>query len=511
MSNFFQDTFVDTPGTALSSHTPNIGSYSSATTGLVITNSGQLFFTTPGASSKAQTGQQGATANVQVTFEFTVVTPYYEGVLGYFRDDGSGNSYEAIVSTEGTAGDAVISVLAYSTVFGSITGLSLLAGAHTIIVKCTTNVSNFVDFAITIDGTPVGTITDNGGTTGHAPILTNGNVAFGLNSVVYNTSYLTSVIFADATAGLASGTANSITATNTQVNLTSSAATGGSGTYTYCWHRDTDPYFTAGSGNALSTLGAHQNYADTTAVAGTQYFYIVEANDGGGSVYSNTVAGRLWAAQINLGAAGDSITNGQTGSGASGTFPGTQAALLYPQIAGERIVNCTNEGVNGSASGDWISGSTNLIAAKSAFASASVTIVFFTLGTNDCINSVSAATYKSNMQSGVNDLIGAGYKVILNYPTGQNPATSGATDLEYTLLQSYLPQLNSLVDNVNVFLGDVTFLRMCLENPDLWNPGGVHFSFASYVIMGACWAGGLQRMLNPGGGGGKGIVIPNRP
>lgn len=510
MSNFFQDTFVDANGTALSAHTPNLGSYTSADASLVIVTSGALSLVSPAASGKAQTGQEGATANAQCTAVYNFQT--YESLLLFFRNDGSGNSYEVSISTQGTAGDAVISVLAYSTVFGSITGLTILAGSHTIVAKCTTNASNFVDFTFTIDGTPVGTtVTDNGGTTGHAPILTNGNVGFGIQNVVFYTSSLTSIVFADATAGLASGTANSITATNTQVNLTSSAATGGSGTYTYCWHRGTDPYFTAGSGNALSTLGSHQNYADTTATAGVQYFYIVEANDGGGSVYSNTVAGRLWAAQINLGAAGDSITNGQTGSGASGTFPGTQAALLYPQIAGERIVNCTNEGVNGSASGDWVSGSTNLIAAKSAFASASVTIVFFTLGTNDCLNSVSAATYKSNIQSGVNDLVGAGYKVILNYPTGQNPATSGATDLEYTLLQSYLPQLNSLVDNVNVFIGDVTFLRMCLENPTLWNPGGVHFSFASYVIMGACWAGGLQRMLNSGGGGGKGIVIPNRP
>ena len=53
------------------------------------------------------------------------------------------------------------------------------------------------------------------------------------------------------------------------------------------------------------------------------------------------------------------------------------------QIAGVRTATVTNQGVSGSRSSDWISGSTNLVTAKAAFASAAVTHVLVRLGTND--------------------------------------------------------------------------------------------------------------------------------
>lgn len=90
---------------------------------------------------------------------------------------------------------------------------------------------------------------------------------------------------------LAAGTASFVNSGPAGVSLTAGAATGGTPAYTYQWQRST----TSGSGFAnlagLTSLSA----TDTTAVAGTLYYYRVRATDSlAATAVSNEVTAQLY-------------------------------------------------------------------------------------------------------------------------------------------------------------------------------------------------------------------------
>lgn len=80
------------------------------------------------------------------------------------------------------------------------------------------------------------------------------------------------------TAGVISLVANG----STEVLLSATAATGGTGPYTYQWYRSTITGFTPGGGNSLSGKTA-LTLDDTTVIPGTLYYYKVVATDTGNS------------------------------------------------------------------------------------------------------------------------------------------------------------------------------------------------------------------------------------
>ena len=79
---------------------------------------------------------------------------------------------------------------------------------------------------------------------------------------------------------LSPGTISLSSKTNTTINLSSTAATGGTAPYTYQWYRSTSSGFTPGVGNILSGQTS-LTLNDTGLTAATTYYYKIRATDSG--------------------------------------------------------------------------------------------------------------------------------------------------------------------------------------------------------------------------------------
>lgn len=275
-----------------------------------------------------------------------------------------------------------------------------------------------------------------------------------------STVTVVSAVFKPATGGgggLTAGAVSQASATDTTINMASGAATGGTGPYTYQWYRSTTSNFAVGAGTLVS--GATSlTLADTSATPGVPYFYRMRATDSlAATADSAQVAGVLKRAPLVIGFIGDSITAGY--GLPAGQSPPDRIAGILSKIYGDRAVTVVNMAVSGSKTSEWVSGSSNLIAAKAAFASAGVTLVHDMLGANDAAagNLVSAATYGANQANICADLNGAGYEVMLSYgtyiPDGAN--SNATTAASVALTQQYQAQIDALINGSTILRGDV--------------------------------------------------------
>jgi hypothetical protein len=88
---------------------------------------------------------------------------------------------------------------------------------------------------------------------------------------------------------LVAGTASSVDRTDTTASVSATDATGGSGSYTYQWHRDTSSGFTPGVGNAVS--GATSlTLNDSGLTDATAYYYVLVYDDGTDTASSNELS-----------------------------------------------------------------------------------------------------------------------------------------------------------------------------------------------------------------------------
>jgi hypothetical protein len=78
------------------------------------------------------------------------------------------------------------------------------------------------------------------------------------------------------------GALSKILVGQTTASLSSAAATGGTGPYTYQWYRSTTTGFTAGAGNIISGATA-LTLQDSGLLANTSYYYLVATTDTGNS------------------------------------------------------------------------------------------------------------------------------------------------------------------------------------------------------------------------------------
>lgn len=81
---------------------------------------------------------------------------------------------------------------------------------------------------------------------------------------------------------ITAGTLSQVSVAATTASLLATAATGGSGPYTYQWYRSTTTGFTPGGGNIISGATA-LTLNDTGLIPNTAYFYKVVATDTGHS------------------------------------------------------------------------------------------------------------------------------------------------------------------------------------------------------------------------------------
>lgn len=310
-----------------------------------------------------------------------------------------------------------------------------------------------------------------------------------------------SAVFKPATGGgggLTAGAVSQASATNTVINMASGAATGGTGPYTYQWYRSTVSDFVIGAGTLLS--GATSlTLADSSSLSiDTPYYYRVRATDAvAATADSNQAAGVLKAPDLKLGFIGDSITFGFGLS--AGQSPPDQIVPILRKTYKNRLVTATNSAVSGSRTAQWLSGSSNLNTAKSAFASAGVTHAHIMLGANDAAaaNLVSAATYGSNLANIIADLSGAGYKVILSYPTYIPAGANGnaTTAASVALAQSYQGQIDSLIDGTTVLRGDQLAFNYFIGNLSDYQSDLTHPTAAGAISLATMWARAIDRSV----------------
>lgn len=294
----------------------------------------------------------------------------------------------------------------------------------------------------------------NNGTSGSYP-ATEVNVSF----------YGISLVFDDSITASPSLSQPSLTAINIANTGFTMNVSGGTSPYTVQLYRSTVSGFTPGVENLISGVsitGLTITVSDSTATPGITYFYKVVVTDSAPqAITSNQIPGLIAQYKLQIVFIGDSIT-------ASYACVAKTQAQIKALKKIFQVPNPINAAVSSTKSDDWISGSTNLDNAKSAAVSAfgspspsNPIWVSVMLGVNDVRLSPpgnSPATYKSNIQDMVNDLVGAGYKVILHSPPMirilQGASNGYDTEAGMAYLQQYPAQLDSLVDNVYVFAGD---------------------------------------------------------
>lgn len=195
---------------------------------------------------------------------------------------------------------------------------------------------------------------------------------------------------------------------------------------------------------------------------------------------------------LGVGGVGDSIMAGT----AITTPPLTTYATTM--TSAQVTVTGTDNGVSGTTSADWVSGSTNLIAAKTAFAAAGVRLVLVMLGTNDAKTAVatSAAAYRANILSLVEDLIGAGYLVSIQYPPYLS-ATTGSFDAgSPARVTSYCAQIATVRGMPNLYLGDTLAYSYFKSNSAALQGDGVHPTQTGSDYQAGLWAAATQRLVN---------------
>lgn len=290
----------------------------------------------------------------------------------------------------------------------------------------------------------------------------------------------------------------------TQVNVTGTGATGGTGTYTYQWFRSTS------SGTKGSSISGATSFslADTGLSGATTYYYTLTYGDGVDPTADSaqvSVTTLPTAKLMVVGSVGDSITAGITCSG-SETAPADMVNFLNVALNGKWqfvLPSGANRGISGTTTGDWFPGGGDLSGAVTEFNSLGVTFITIMLGTNDTFKTLlnSPATYQSNMQAIVNYLfanVPTLQYVQLFSPPWDSGSTANGTPSNYNdasdgLLLQYAATLPNIADGVKTFFtitNDSFNYFQQFTTP--YQCSGLHPNDLGYVGLGAIWANGVM-------------------
>jgi lysophospholipase L1-like esterase len=251
---------------------------------------------------------------------------------------------------------------------------------------------------------------------GHLPTLINSDSRVsGQDASTSGYRVASTAITASAlvTSALVAPAASFLSSTTSQIQLTATTASGGSGNYTYQWHRATSAGFTPSASNILPGATGLSLTDTTGLVAGTPYFYVLEANDGTTSVFSNQVIGALsvpttpiplpyQGGPVVLAYIGSSTWAINQGSGQVPSLIDQDLRASHPGIA----LTTINGAVAGAKTSDFLPGTSLNNSVKAALqASTGYKVLRLMIGSNDAAAGVPAATWLANMQSIINDAL----------------------------------------------------------------------------------------------------------
>lgn len=277
------------------------------------------------------------------------------------------------------------------------------------------------------------------------------------------------------------------------------------------------------AGNSASGMTASfQNCVFNSGVAGVGGVF--QAFRGGctldvtGSVYTNAVAPTFtgWASVIGTmtratlaitSSPGTASTNSQTAI--SAIFIGDSITLAAPSGGADPVptfashmlaeagitITGSNQGIGGFTSGGWLPSNPPYLAnAKTAGAALSppATYAFYMIGTNDSSYGISSVDYVANIVATANDLVAAGYTVVLN-----QLLYSIRDPTQQAFIATYAADFVNAANGTTILVGDTKNYAWSLANN---NPtyffDGTHPNPTGDAVMAANWALGFPARGN---------------
>lgn len=300
MADFLSDTFDEASNTAMASHTANTGGTwaASATFGggnvRVVGGAGWVDDNTSNSLGIFYNPATPPTADYEVEAVIrSVGSPLDEvGVLARCGSSGIGWYWARWIGGNWELLAGVTSLGTYAQAIAANTDYTLKL---TVVGDA---ISVYVDGVLRI-----GPITNTVTTAAR-------NVGFTLASATFVIKSIRAGEIASGPA-LTAGTASVTTTGTTTATVTATDATGGSGSYTYQWYRDTSPGFTPSGANDV--VGAtSRTLNDTGLTRGATYYYKLVYDDGAATVTSNEIS--LTTKTHRLVADGNSQTAGAVGT-----------------------------------------------------------------------------------------------------------------------------------------------------------------------------------------------------
>ena len=457
-------------------------SYARASTTDDIKNSGGSYLAD--FSGAAVTNNVSDTTPPTLTSPVGTATGATTATIGATTDEGNGTLY-GVVTTNSTAPTAT-QVKAGQNSSGSA---ALFAGS--------TSVSSTGAKTISATGLTA--------STSYYAHLMHEDAAGNKSSVVSSAQFTT-----DA-APLVMGALSVTDRTTTDVTIGWSAATGGTGSKTYDVYYHTSAPFTApGTGTHAGTTSGT---SFTITPGSADVFVRVLATDGASttalssqSADQGALVARVYRTARVVSLIGDSITENM------GSAAGLITALS--NLDPESLYTLgTNQGVGGTTSEDWKSGTTRLSDAIAACVAANSTDVFVSLGPNDAKTAVATTTvaFSANLAGIAADCVTAGLRVLLNGPTYVVPGAFGAFDEACVgRLIAYRDSIPALADGTNIFAGSDRAFDYFRTNPNRL-ADEVHPDSTGQQELQYIWATGYQRSMVPAGGGSGPVPMIGSP
>lgn len=462
--------FTGTNGTTLTAVTPDVGAAlvkDAAASAMALDGSGNA------AGNLGMYYAPDAPGTADYSLEWTIPGTVYSTLLGWVRRTSSdptaagGNGYRIQVST--AAGGRII-------LYRYVNGVQVHAGQFDMSTppsgvrfraKVATNGAS-VDFtfyraALTGSFTQIGTLSDIDATRITAAGFGGFDTLNGFPVADFK------VFTGEDDPPLVAPTASLTSASSTTITVARTAATGGSGSYTYDLHRSTSAGFTP-SGGTLIAAGVGTSYADSTGLtAGQLYTYIFVVSDGSATGTSNDVYAGLslpTAPIAGLPLQGtQSVVLAYIGSSTwiedlgAGNVPDAIEDLIIADHSSANITTL-NAAFGGLSSGDYTPSNPNdrfddlmaLIDAETGYK-----VLRLMIGSNDTV----PATWAVNMQAIVDgaashvDLIvleTIGFRVEVGATSVNNMASMNALRSSITGAKIVLGTANTLVNQANTRL-----------------------------------------------------------
>lgn len=294
---------------------------------------------------------------------------------------------------------------------------------------------------------------------------------------------------------LTSGRATFEGADDTTISLEVEDATTGTEPYTYQWYASQTSGFTPGGGNILSGETAQTLDFDDAAPGEIWHFVCRVTDDDSNEDDSNQVTATLWEPPISVLFIGDSTTQDTNFDSVDKT------GVRLSCIGGPRRVTALNHGEGGSLIFAPASEEYDDAVAAAAAATPPATYAMVMFGANHAGDLV--ADTDTEFETQLSDLCDAlildGITPILNYPMGINPGLSANHGTAaIALLESYLPKIDGLCNGTTILQGDTqAYKRFAAEADTLLGVDGVHQNEAGSEVLSTLWADAFERAVNP--------------